>query len=65
MKTMKYLVAAMLCLMMVSCTEKKQNGSVLKNDDTIEITTNSRDSVSTNVIIVDEETSKKIDIQMH
>lgn len=65
MRTMKYLVAAILCMMMVSCTEKEQNRSVLKKDDTIKITTNSRDSVSTNVIIVDEETSKKIDIQMH
>ena len=62
---MRYLVAALLCLMMYSCTEKKQNRSVLKKDDTIKITTNSRDSVATNVIIVDEETSKKIDIQMH
>lgn len=63
--TMRYLVAVILCLMMVSCTERKPNHSVIKNNDTIEITTIERDSASTNVIIVDESVSKKIDIQMH
>ena len=63
--TMRYLVAVILCLMMVSCTERKPNHSVIKNNDTIEITTIERDSDSTNVIIVDESVSKKIDIQMH
>ena len=62
---MRYLVAVILCLMMVSCTERKPNHSVIKNNDTIEITTIERDSDSTNVIIVDESVSKKIDIQMH
>ena len=62
---MRYLVAVILCLMMVSCTERKPNHSVIKNNDTIEITTIERDSASTNVIIVDESISKKIDIQMH
>lgn len=62
---MRYLVAVILCLMMVSCTERKPNHSVIKNNDTIEITTIERDSASTNVIIVDENVSKKIDIQMH
>tara|TARA_B110000003_G_C16388261_1_gene433312 strand:- start:377 stop:565 length:189 start_codon:yes stop_codon:yes gene_type:complete len=62
---MRYLVAVILCLMMVSCTERKPNHSVIKNNDTIEITTIERDSASTNVIIVDESVSKKIDIQMH
>ena len=51
---MRYLVAVILCLMMVSCTERKPNHSVIKNNDTIEITTIERDSASTNVIIVDE-----------
>ena len=62
---MRYLVAVILCLMMVSCTERKPNHSVIKNNDTIDITTIERDSASTNVIIVDESVSKKIDIQMH
>ena len=62
---MRYLVVAILCLMMVSCTERKPNHSVIKNNDTIEITTSERDSASTNVIIIDEGVSKKIDIQMH
>ena len=62
---MRYLVAVVLCLMMVSCTERKPNHSVIKNNDTIEITTSERDSASTNVIIIDEGESKKIDIQMH
>jgi hypothetical protein len=62
---MRYLVAVILCLMMASCTERKPNHSVIKNNDTIEITTIERDSASTNVIIVDESVSKKIDIQMH
>ena len=62
---MRYLVAVILCLMMVSCTERKPNHSVIKNNDTIEITTIERDSASKNVIIVDESVSKKIDIQMH
>ncbi len=62
---MRYLVAVILCLMMVSCTERKPNHSVIKNNDTIEITTSEKDSASTNVIIVDEGVSKKIDIQMH
>jgi len=50
---------------MVSYTERKPNHSVLKNNDTIEITTSVIDSASTNVIIVEEDVSKKIDIQMH
>jgi hypothetical protein len=62
---MRYLVVAILCLTMVSCTERKPNHSVLKNNDTIEITTSVIDSASTNVIIVEEDVSKKIDIQMH
>ena len=32
---MRYLVAVVLCLMMVSCTERKPNHSVIKNNDTI------------------------------
>ena len=62
---MRDLVAATLCLIMVRCTERKSNHSVIKNNDTLEITTSERDSASTNVIIVDEGLSKKIDIQMH
>ena len=62
---MRYLVVAILCLMMVSCTDRQPNHSVLKNNDTIEITTSVRDSASTNVIIVHEAVSKKIDIPMH
>ena len=38
---------------------------VKNNTDTIEITTRERDSASTHVPIMDEDISKKIDIQMH
>ena len=31
---MRYLVAVILCLMMVSCTERKPNHSVIKKNDT-------------------------------
>ena len=61
---MRYLVATILLLMLVSCTEREQNDFVLSND-TIETTTSFRDSVSTNVIIVDVDVSEKIDIKMH
>tara|TARA_B110000211_G_scaffold78439_1_gene91969 strand:- start:166 stop:321 length:156 start_codon:yes stop_codon:yes gene_type:complete len=51
--------------MMVSCTENTPKPSVCKNNDTIEITTNVRDSIYNNVIIIDEDVSKKIEIPMH
>jgi hypothetical protein len=51
--------------MMVSCTENTPKPSVYKNNDTIEITTNVRHSIYNNVIIIDEDVSKKIEIPMH
>jgi hypothetical protein len=62
---MRYSVVVILCLMMVSCTEKTPKPSIYKNNDTIEITTNVRDSTYQNVIIIDEDVSKKIEIPMH
>jgi hypothetical protein len=38
---------------------------VKNNTDTIEITTRERDSASSQVIMIDETVSEKIDIQMH
>lgn len=63
--SMRYSVVVIFCLMMVSCTENTPKPSVYKNNDTIEITTNVRDSIYNNVIIIDEDVSKKIEIPMH
>ena len=64
-KSMRYSVVVMLCLMMVSCTDKTPKPSINKNNDSIEITTSVRDSTYNNVIIIDEDGSKKIEIPMH
>ena len=64
-KSMRYSVVVMLCLMMVSCTDKTPKPSINKNNGSIEITTSVRDSTYNNVIIIDEDVSKKIEIPMH